>query len=71
MVQTPLKFNAVRIRALREGLGDTQQEFAERLGVTKQAVSSWENGETAPNLENLLRIVNVTGARLESFFVAA
>jgi transcriptional regulator with XRE-family HTH domain len=60
---------AEQIRALREGLGYTQQELAERVGVSKQALSQWENGETEPSIGNLLKLVNLTGAKLDSFFV--
>ena len=63
-----LAFNPDQIRALRDGLGLTQQGFAVRVGVTKQAISQWEAGRSEPSVENLLRIVNATGARLESFF---
>lgn len=31
----------------------SQHEFAERLLVTRQAVSRWENGETIPNIDTL------------------
>lgn len=31
----------------------SQDEMAERLFVTRQAVSRWENGETVPNIESL------------------
>lgn len=31
----------------------SQDEFAEKLFVTRQAVSRWENGETVPNTETL------------------
>lgn len=68
---TQLAFNGDQIRALREGLGWTQQEMAERLNITKQSVSSWETGETSPSIENLCRIINATGAKLDSFFVEA
>jgi len=67
----PVSFRAGQIRDLREGLGLSQQEFADRIGVTKQSVSSWETGTSEPSIENLLKIVNVTGAKLDSFFVEA
>ena len=41
------------IKTLREKNNLTQDELAERLMVTRQAVSRWENGETEPNTETL------------------
>lgn len=38
---------------LRTKKGLSQEEFAEKVFVTRQAVSSWENGETIPNTETL------------------
>ena len=37
-----------RVRALRERLGDTQEAFAHRLGVSWVTVSRWENGKNGP-----------------------
>ncbi|MBO4637140.1 MAG: helix-turn-helix domain-containing protein [Clostridiales bacterium] len=42
------------LKELREKKGYTQDELAERIMVTRQAVSRWENGETQPNKETLL-----------------
>ena len=41
------------IYELRTGKGMLQDELAEKLFVTRQAVSRWENGETVPNTETL------------------
>ena len=41
------------IRELRTKAGLSQDELAEKLFVTRQAVSRWENGETVPNTETL------------------
>ena len=38
---------------LRTKTGLSQDELAERVYVTRQAVSRWENGETIPNTESL------------------
>ena len=41
------------LRQLRESHNLTQDQMAERLMVTRQAVSRWENGETQPNTDTL------------------
>ena len=41
------------LKHLRENNNLTQEQLAERLMVTRQAVSRWENGETQPNTETL------------------
>ena len=38
---------------LRNKKGLSQEELAEKVFVTRQAVSRWENGETTPNIETL------------------
>ncbi len=41
------------ILELRTKAGLSQDELAEKLFVTRQAVSRWENGDTVPNTETL------------------
>lgn len=38
------------IAELRKEQNMTQEEFAEKLGVTNKSVSRWENGKTLPDL---------------------
>lgn len=64
-----LTFKPEQIRSLREALGLSLKAFGERCGVSPQAVASWEAGDTRPTVDNLLRIVNMTGATIESFFI--
>ena len=48
-----IKATSVILKTLREKHNLTQEELAERVLVTRQAVSRWETGETQPNTETL------------------
>lgn len=50
-----------QIKKLRVEHGMTQQALAERLNVTRQAVSQWENGNTEPDLDTLAAIAAAFG----------
>ena len=41
------------LKRLREKRGLTQEQLAEKVMVTRQAVSRWETGETQPNTDTL------------------
>ena len=40
-----------KLPELRERAGFTQQTLAEKLFVTRQAISRWETGETTPGID--------------------
>lgn len=44
------------IQKLRKSYGLSQVELAGKLGVTKQAVSNWENNNILPSIDMLIRI---------------
>lgn len=44
------------LRRLRLEKGMTQEQTAERIGMTRQAVSSYESGRTRPDIDTLLRL---------------
>ena len=56
--------NAVgkNLKALRQRAGLTQDALAERLHVTRQAVSSWETGKTQPDIETLTALAEALDA---------
>ena len=58
-----------RIRALRESAeGMTQQQLADRIGVTRQTVNAIEGGKYSPSLEVAFRIASVFERPLEEVF---
>lgn len=54
-----------RLTALRKEKGLSQMELAEALGVSRQAVSRWEVGASAPGMENLLALSRLYGVPLD------
>ena len=58
-----------RIRALRFETNEmTQQELAERIGVTRQTVNAIEGGKYSPSLEVAFQIARVFGRPLDDVF---
>ncbi|MBP3937932.1 MAG: helix-turn-helix transcriptional regulator, partial [Clostridia bacterium] len=53
-----IKFGKM-IALLRSQKGITQAELGERLGVSFQAVSKWERGETLPDVSLLTDLADV------------
>lgn len=45
---------AQRLQQLRKEKGMSQEELAERLGVSRQAVSKWESGQSTPDVEKIV-----------------
>ncbi|HEY3516083.1 MAG TPA: helix-turn-helix transcriptional regulator [Gammaproteobacteria bacterium] len=57
------------IRKLRFEHGEmTQQDLAERVGVTRQTINAIELGKYSPSLEVAFRIAAAFGVRLEDVF---
>ncbi len=54
------------IKELRKINNLTQDEFAQKLFVTRQAVSRWENGETIPSIDTLKLISNIFGISINT-----
>ena len=50
---------------LRRERGLSQEEVAERIGVSRQAVAKWETGATTPDLENSIALAEFYGVTLD------
>ena len=55
-----------RIAQARKAAGLTQQEVADKLGVTFQAVSSWETGRFVPDTWNLIELAKLLDVSVSS-----
>ena len=54
------------LRFLRTESGMTQEQFAEKLEVTRQSVSKWESDNGFPELEKILQISRMLGCDLDT-----
>lgn len=54
-----------RIYNLRKKSGLSQEEFADKLGVSRQAVSKWETGQSVPDSEKAAAIGSFFGVSLD------
>ena len=52
---------ADKIIELRKKSGWSQEELAEQLGVSRQAVSKWEGAQSIPDLERVLAMSRLFG----------
>ena len=57
-----------RLQALRRGTGMTQEEFAQQLNVSRQAVSKWESSRGYPEMEKIIYICNHYGVSMDELF---
>ncbi len=56
------------IKRLRLQHSVTQEELAEHLGISFQAVSKWETGTTMPDIALLPKISSFFGVRIDELF---
>jgi GTP pyrophosphokinase len=57
-----------RIKAARKAKGLSQEQLGEKLGISFQAVSSWETGKFIPDSEHLPALAKVLDISLDSLF---
>lgn len=54
-----------KLTAIRKERGRSQEELAESIGVSRQAVSKWESGEALPDIANLVMLADVLGVTID------
>lgn len=50
---------ANRLVTMRKEAGFSQEELAEKVGVSRQAISNWERGESSPDTDNLIMLAHI------------
>lgn len=71
MAHTPKKGSfmnveiAQRLATMRREQGYSQEELAERLGLSRQAVSKWERAESSPDTGNLIALAKLYGVSID------
>ena len=54
-----------RFQRLRKEAGLTQEEVAEKVGITPQGVSKWENDLSSPDINILVKLAEILGVSVE------
>lgn len=54
-----------RIKEHRKKCGMSQEKVAELVGVSRQAVTKWESGQSAPSTENLFKLAEIFGTTVD------
>ena len=57
---------SLKLTELRRREGLSQEQLADRLGVTRQSVSKWESGSAMPELSKLIAISDLFGVTIDS-----
>lgn len=60
---------ANRLLQYRKKMGISQEELAEKIGVSRQAVSKWERAEASPDTDNLIELSKVYGVTLDELLM--
>lgn len=56
---------ANRLYELRKANNLSQEELAEKIGVSRQAVSKWERSESSPDIDNLIELAKIYNISLD------
>lgn len=54
------------LRSLRRARRISQEELAERVGVSRQSVSKWECGDAYPEMDNILKLCNIFHCKINN-----
>ena len=60
-----------RIQNMRKEMGLSQEELAERIGVSRQSVSKWENDAALPDTDKVLQLSRLFGVSADALLTGS
>lgn len=54
-----------KLQLLRKQNGFSQEQLADKLGIARQTISKWENGQAVPELNGLITLSNLYGVTID------
>lgn len=60
---------ANKLVQLRKKNGFSQEALAEKLGISRQAISKWERAEASPDTDNLITLAKLYGVSLDDLLL--
>ena len=54
-----------KLREIRKNEGLSQEQLAEKIGVSRQAITKWETGKGLPDIENMVIIAEIFKTTLD------
>ena len=58
-----IQFSNLKMYRVKAGM--TQEDIAEKLGVSRQAVAKWERGESLPDIESCIELSKIFGTTVD------
>ena len=57
-----------KLKNARINMNLTQEDVAEKIMISRQTISNWENGKSYPSMQTVLNIIETFSIRPEDFF---
>lgn len=62
---------AERLQELRRKAGYSQEQVAEKLGLSRQAISKWESGQGKPEIDNIVKLTEIYNVSADYILLGA
>lgn len=62
------RWNYQQLEVARKILSLSQEDIANKMGISRQTYNYWESGKVTPRLNSLIKLSNILGLKLSIFF---